>query len=174
MGKNKYNLNLNVNQYLPKLPKFSMTLSPKTQNEWGKQREQIRNMQNLMVNAMQISQKDYRLFMQKKPYFANKEVEAFYDVVMTSGVARIVMTVFDGNHISNTIIPAWRFEALTPFLNACKTLQIIDVYINAETNETSMWAVLVVDNKVNLYKEWLNDKFGIHSPSKEFVRKENQ
>lgn len=68
----------------------------------------------------------------------------------------------------------WRFEALEPFLNACKTLQIIDVYINAETQETSMWAALVVDNKVNLYKEWLNDRFGIHSQSKEFIRKENQ
>ena len=104
----------------------------------------------------------------------NKEIEAFYDMVVTSGVTRLVITVFDGNNVTNTIIPAWRFEALNPFLNASKALRIIDVYIDAESHETSLWAVLVVDNKVNLYKEWLNDKFGIHSLSKEFVGKENR
>ncbi len=104
----------------------------------------------------------------------NKEIEAFYDMVVTSGVTRLVITVFDGNNVTNTIIPAWRFEALNPFLNASKALRIIDVYIDAESHETSLWAVLVIDNKVNLYKEWLNDKFGIHSLSKEFVGKENR
>ena len=104
----------------------------------------------------------------------NKEIEAFYDMVVTSGATRLVITVFDGNNVTNTIIPAWRFEALNPFLNASKSLRIIDVYIDAESHETSLWAVLVVDNKVNLYKEWLNDRFGIHSLSKEFVRKENR
>ena len=104
----------------------------------------------------------------------NKEIEAFYDMVVTSGATRLVITVFDGNNVTNTIIPAWRFEALNPFLNASKSLRIIDVYVDAESHETSLWAVLVVDNKVNLYKEWLNDKFGIHSLSKEFVRKENR
>ena len=104
----------------------------------------------------------------------NKEIEAFYDMVVTSGATRLVITVFDRNNVTNTIIPAWRFEALNPFLNASKSLRIIDVYIDAESHETSLWAVLVVDNKVNLYKEWLNDKFGIHSLSKEFVRKENR
>lgn len=97
----------------------------------------------------------------------NKEIEAFHDVVMTSGVTRIVITVFDGNNVTNTIIPAWRFEALNPFLNASKVLRIIDVYIDAESHETSLWAVLVVDNKINLYKEWLNDMYGMRS------RKEN-
>lgn len=104
----------------------------------------------------------------------NKEIEAFYDMVVTSGATRLVITVFDGNNVTNTIIPAWRFEALNPFLNASNSLRIIDVYVDAESHETSLWAVLVVDNKVNLYKEWLNDKFGIHSLSKEFVRKENR
>ena len=104
----------------------------------------------------------------------NKEIEAFYDMVVTSGATRLVITVFDGNNVTNTIIPAWRFEALNPFLNASKSLRIIDVYIDAESHETSLWAVLVVDNKVNLYKEWLNDRFGIHSLSKDFVRKENR
>lgn len=104
----------------------------------------------------------------------NKEIEAFYDMVVTSGATRLVITVFDGNNVTNTILPAWRFEALKPFLNASKVLRIIDVYIDAESHETSLWAVLVVDNKVNLYKEWLNDRFGIHSLSKEFVRKENK
>ena len=104
----------------------------------------------------------------------NKEIEAFYDMVVTSGATRLVITVFDGNNVTNTIIPAWRFEALNPFLNASKSLRIIDVYVDAESHETSLWAVLVVDNKVKLYKEWLNDKFGIHSLSKEFVRKENR
>lgn len=104
----------------------------------------------------------------------NKEIEAFYDMVVTSGVTRLVITVFDGNNVTNTIIPAWRFEALNPFLNASKALRIIDVYIDAESHETSLWAVLVIDNKINLYKEWLNDRFGIHSLSKEFVRKENR
>ena len=104
----------------------------------------------------------------------NKEIEAFYDMVVTSGATRLVITVFDRNNVTNTIIPAWRFEALNPFLNASKSLRIIDVYIDAESHETSLWAVLVVDNKVNLYKEWLNDRFGIHSLSKEFVRKENR
>ena len=104
----------------------------------------------------------------------NKEIEAFYEMVVTSGATRLVITVFDRNNVTNTIIPAWRFEALNPFLNASKSLRIIDVYIDAESHETSLWAVLVVDNKVNLYKEWLNDRFGIHSLSKEFVRKENR
>ena len=104
----------------------------------------------------------------------NKEIEAFYDMVVTSGATRLVITVFDRNNVTNTIIPAWRFEALNPFLNASKSLRIIDVYIDAESHETSLWAVLVVDNKVNLYKEWLNDRFGIHSLSKEFVRKETR
>ena len=98
----------------------------------------------------------------------NKEIEAFYDMVVTSGVTRLVITVFDGNNVTNTIIPAWRFEALNPFLNASKALRIIDVYIDAESHETSLWAVLVVDNKVNLYKEWLNDMYGMRS------RKENR
>lgn len=98
----------------------------------------------------------------------NKEIEAFYDMVVTSGVTRLVITVFDGNNVTNTIIPAWRFEALNPFLNASKALRIIDVYIDAENHETSLWAVLVVDNKINLYKEWLNDMYGIRS------RKENK
>lgn len=98
----------------------------------------------------------------------NKEIEAFYDMVVTSGVTRLVITVFDGNNVTNTIIPAWRFEALNPFLNASKALRIIDVYIDAESHETSLWAVLVIDNKVNLYKEWLNDVYGIRS------RKENR
>lgn len=104
----------------------------------------------------------------------NKEIEAFYDMVVTSGATRLVITVFDGNNVTNTILPAWRFEALNPFLNASKSLRIIDVYVDAESHETSLWAVLVVDNKVNLYKEWLNDRSGIHSLSKEFVRKENR
>ena len=104
----------------------------------------------------------------------NKEIEAFYDMVVTSGATRLVITVFDRNNVTNTILPVWRFEALNPFLNASKSLRIIDVYIDAESHETSLWAVLVVDNKVNLYKEWLNDRFGIHSLSKEFVRKENR
>lgn len=104
----------------------------------------------------------------------NKEIEAFYDMVVTSGVTRLVITVFDGNNVTNTILPAWRFEALNPFLNTSKSLRIIDVYIDVESHETSLWAVLVVDNKINLYKEWLNDRFGIHSLSKEFVRKENK
>lgn len=98
----------------------------------------------------------------------NKEIEAFYDMVVTSGASRLVITVFDGNNVTNTIIPAWRFEALNPFLNACKTLRIIDVYIDAESHETSLWAVLVVNNKTNLYKEWLNDMYGMRS------RKENR
>lgn len=138
------------------------------------QQKRIRNMQKMMCKATRLSEDDYKSFKKPKFCYANKEVEAFYDMAATSGASRLVITVFDGNHISNTIIPAWRFEALEPFLNACKTLQIIDVYINAETQETSMWAALVVDNKVNLYKEWLNDRFGIHSQSKEFIRKENQ
>lgn len=128
------------------------------------QQKRIRNTQKMMCKATRLSELDYKSF--KK----HEEVEIFHDTVLTSGVARIVMTVFDGNNVTNTIIPAWRFEALEPFLNACETLQIIDVYINAETNETSLWAVLVVDNTINLYKEWLNDRFGIHSSS----RKENQ
>lgn len=98
----------------------------------------------------------------------NKEIEAFYDMVVTSGVTRLVITVFDGNNVTNTILPAWRFEALNPFLNASKALRIIDVYIDAESHETSLWAVLVVDNKINLCKEWLNDMYGIRS------RKENR
>ena len=98
----------------------------------------------------------------------NKEIEAFYDMVVTSGVTRLVITVFDGNNVTNTIIPAWRFEALNLFLNASKALRIIDVYIDAESHETSLWAVLVVNNKINLYKEWLNDMYGIRS------RKENK
>lgn len=98
----------------------------------------------------------------------NKEIEAFYDIVVTSGASRLVITVFDGNNVTNTILPAWRFEALNPFLNASKALRIIDVYIDAESHETSLWAVLVVDNKINLYKEWLNDMYGIRS------RKENK
>lgn len=98
----------------------------------------------------------------------NKEIEAFYDMVITSGATRLVITVFDGNNVTNTIIPAWRFEALNPFLNASKSLRIIDAYIDAESHETSLWAVLVVDNKINLYKEWLNDMYGIRS------RKENK
>lgn len=98
----------------------------------------------------------------------NKEIEAFYDMVVTSGATRLVITVFDGNNVTNTIIPAWRFKALNPFLNASKSLRIIDVYIDAESHETSLWAVLVVDNKINLYKEWLNDMYGIRS------RKENK
>lgn len=98
----------------------------------------------------------------------NKEIETFYDMVVTSGVARLVITVFDGNNVTNTILPAWRFEALNPFLNASNALRIIDVYIDAESHETSLWAVLVVDNKINLYKEWLNDMYGIRS------RKENK
>lgn len=98
----------------------------------------------------------------------NKEIDAFYDMVVTSGVTRLVITVFDGNNVTNTILPAWRFEALNPFLNASKALRIIDVYIDTESHETSLWAVLVVDNKVNLYKEWLNDIYGIRS------RKENK
>lgn len=93
----------------------------------------------------------------------NKEIEAFYDIVVTSGASRLVITVFDGNNVTNTIIPAWRFEALNPFLNASKALRIIDVYIDAESHETSLWAVLVVNNKINLYKEWLNDMYGIRS-----------
>lgn len=104
----------------------------------------------------------------------NKEIDAFYNMVVTSGVTRLVITVFDENNVTNTILPAWRFEALNPFLNTSKSLRIIDVYIDAESHETSLWAVLVVDNKINLYKEWLNDRFGIHSLSKEFVRKENR
>ena len=98
----------------------------------------------------------------------NKEIEAFHNVVTTSGVTRIVITVFDGNNVTNTILPTWRFEALNPFLNASKSLSIIDVYVDAESHETSLWAVLVVDDKVNLYKEWLNDMYGIRS------RKENK
>lgn len=98
----------------------------------------------------------------------NKEIDAFYNMVVTSGVTRLVITVFDGNNVTNTILPAWRFEALNPFLNASKALRIIDVYIDAESHETSLWAVLVVDNKVNLYKEWLNDMYGMRS------RKENR
>lgn len=98
----------------------------------------------------------------------NKEIEEFYDMVVTSGVTGLVITVFDGNNVTNTIIPAWRFEALNPFLNASKSLRIIDVYIDAESHETSLWAVIVVDNKINLYKEWLNDMYGIRS------RKENR
>lgn len=98
----------------------------------------------------------------------NKEIEAFYDMVVTSGVTRLVITVFDGNNVTNTILPAWRFEALNPFLNTSKSLRIIDVYIDTESHETSLWAVLVVDNKINLYKEWLNDVYGIRS------RKENR
>lgn len=98
----------------------------------------------------------------------NKEIEAFYDMVVTSGATRLVITVFDGNNVTNTILPAWRFEALNPFLNASKALRIIDVYIDTESHETSLWAVLVVDNKVNLYKEWLNDMYGMRS------RKENR
>lgn len=98
----------------------------------------------------------------------NKEIEAFYDMVVTSGVTRLVITVFDGNNVTNTILPAWRFEALNPFLNTSKSLRIIDVYIDVESHETSLWAVLVVDNKINLYKEWLNDVYGIRS------RKENR
>lgn len=125
-----------------------------------------------MIIKLGLSEKEYKNFRKPKLCYANKEVEVFHDVVTTSGVTRIVMTAFDGNNVTNTIIPAWRFEALNPFLNAYKTLQIIDVYVDAETNETSVWAVLVLDNKVNIYKEWLNDMFGIHSPSKEFVRKE--
>lgn len=93
----------------------------------------------------------------------NKEIDAFYNMVVTSGVTRLVITVFDGNNVTNTILPAWRFEALNPFLNASKALRIIDVYIDAESHETSLWAVLVVDNKVNLYKEWLNDMYGMRS-----------
>ena len=104
----------------------------------------------------------------------NKEIEAFYDMVVTSGATKLVITAFDGNNVTNTILPAWRFEALNPFLNASKSLRIIDVYVDAESHETSLWAVLVVDNKVNLYKEWRNDRSGIHSLSKEFVRKENR
>lgn len=98
----------------------------------------------------------------------NKEIDAFYNMVVTSGVTRLVITVFDGNNVTNTILPAWRFEALNPFLNTSKSLRIIDVYIDAESHETSLWAVLVVDNKINLYKEWLNDMYGIRS------RKENK
>ena len=98
----------------------------------------------------------------------NKEIEAFYDMVVTSGATRLVITVFDRNNVTNTIIPAWRFEALNPFLNASKSLRIIDVYVDAESHETSLWAVLVVDNKINLYKEWLNDMYEIRS------RKENR
>ena len=114
--------------------------------------------------------------MMPKLCYTNKEIEAFHDMIVTSGVARLVITVFDGNNVTNTILPAWRFEALKPFLNACNTLRIIDVYIDAESRETSLWAVLVNNNnnKTNLYKEWLNDIFGIHSSSKEFVRKENR
>lgn len=98
----------------------------------------------------------------------NKEIEAFYDMVVTSGATRLVITVFDGNNVTNTILPVWRFEALNPFLNASKSLRIIDVYVDAESHETSLWAVLVVDNKINLYKEWLNDMYEIRS------RKENR
>lgn len=98
----------------------------------------------------------------------NKEIEAFYDMVVTSGATRLAITVFDGNNVTNTILPAWRFEALNPFLNTSKSLRIIDVYIDSESHETSLWAVLVVDNKINLYKEWLNDMYGIRS------RKENK
>lgn len=115
--------------------------------------------------------KPYRInvyYMLPKLCYANKEIEAFHDVIVTSGVARLVITVFDGNNVTNTIIPAWRFEALNPFLNTSKTLRIIDVYIDAETHKTSLWAVLVVDNKINLYKEWLNDMYGMRS------RKENR
>lgn len=179
--KEKYNLKLNVNEYLPDLDAavdrfhtFLNTRRADIQEEEYEQQKRIRDVQKMMCTAMGLSEEEYKSFKKPKLCYANKEVEAFHDVVMTSGVARIVITVFDGNHVSNTIIPAWRFEALNPFLNACETVRIIDVYINAETNETSMWAVLVVDNEVNLYKEWLNDKFGIHSRSKEFIRKENQ
>ena len=98
----------------------------------------------------------------------NKEIEAFYDMVVTSGATRLVITVFDGNNVTNTILPVWRFEALNPFLNASKSLRIIDVYVDSESHETSLWAVLVVDNKINLYKEWLNDMYEIRS------RKENR
>lgn len=112
--------------------------------------------------------------MMPKLCYTNKEIEAFHDMIVTSEVARLVITVFDGNNVTNTILPTWRFEALKPFLNACNTLRIIDVYIDAESRETSLWAVLVNNNKTNLYKEWLNDRFGIHSSSKEFVRKENR
>lgn len=153
---------------------FLNTRRADIQEEEYEQQKRIQNIQKMMCRAMGLSEEEYKSFKKPKLCYANKEVEALHDVVMTSGVVRIVMTVFDGNHVTNTIIPAWRFEALEPFLNACKTLQIIDVYVNAETNETSLWAVLGVDNEVNLYKEWLNDRFGIHSPSKEFVGKENQ
>ena len=86
----------------------------------------------------------------------NKEIEAFYDMVVTSGVTRLVITVFDGNNVTNTILPAWRFEALNPFLNASKSLRIIDVYIDAESHETSLWAVLVVDIRSTCIKNgWM-------------------
>lgn len=97
----------------------------------------------------------------------NKKIEAFHDMMVASGASRLVITVFDGNNVTNTILPAWRFEALKPFLNASKTLRIIDVYIDAESHKTSLWAVLVVDNKVNRYKEWVNGIYGMRS------RKEN-
>lgn len=153
-----------------RLHTFLNTRRADIQEEAYEQQKRIRNMQKMMCRAMGLSEEEHKSFKKPKPCYANKEVEAFHDMVITSGVARIVMTVFDGNNVTNTIIPAWRFEALEPFLSHYKVLRIIDVYINAETNETSLWAVLVVDNTINLYKEWLNDRFGIHSSS----RKENQ
>lgn len=93
----------------------------------------------------------------------DENTKAFYDAVISSGVSRLVITVFDGNNVTNTIIPAWRFEALNPFLSHYKTLRIIDTYVDSESNETSLWAILVVDNETDRYKEWLNNMYGMKS-----------
>ena len=173
-GKEKYNLNLNVNEYLPdfaavndRLHTFLNTRRIDIQEEECEQQKRIRNMQKMMCKAMGLSEEEYKSFKKQKLCYANKEIEAFHDMVVTSGASRLVITVFDGNNVTNTILPAWRFEALKPLLNASKTLRIIDVYIDAESHETSLWAVLVVDNKVNRYKEWVNGIYGMRS------RKEN-
>lgn len=153
-GKEKYNLNLNVNEYLPDfaatvagLYAFLNIRRSDIQEEEHEQQKRIRNMQKMMCKAMGLSEEEYKSFKKPKLCYANKDVEAFHDTVVTSGASRLVITVFDGNNVTNTILPAWRFEALIPFLNTSKSLRIIDVYIDAESRETSLWAVLVKENR---------------------------
>lgn len=94
---------------------------------------------------------------------SEKEIDSFYDILTTSGTSRLVITMFDEANVNNTVIPAWRFEALRPFLSVSKALLIIGSYIDAETHEGSLWAALVVDNKNHVYEEWLNNMYGMRT-----------
>lgn len=89
-------------------------------------------------------------------------VDMFVAQVANTDATRVLISSFGFSGPTTKELPMDRFKALSGFLRDFDKKMIVDVYIDFETQQKTVWIVLSENkNKVAALKSWLNNNFGL-------------